>query len=97
MLVPTTILAQQHYQTFRDRFRDTAVEIEVVSRFRAAADLKGVIARFREGKVDILIGTHRVLSRDIVPAELGLVWWTRSSASASRRRRSCGSCAPRST
>ena len=73
MLVPTTILAQQHYQTFRDRFRDTAVEIEVVSRFRAAADLKGVIARFREGKVDILIGTHRVLSRDIVPAELGLV------------------------
>ncbi len=73
MLVPTTILAQQHYQTFRDRFRDTAVEIEVVSRFRGAADLKGAIAGFRDGKVDILIGTHRVLSRDIVPAELGLV------------------------
>ncbi len=73
MLVPTTILAQQHFQTFRDRFRDTAVEIEVVSRFRAAADLKGAIAGFRDGKVDILIGTHRVLSRDIVPAELGLV------------------------
>ena len=73
MLVPTTILAQQHYQTFRDRFRDTAVEIEVVSRFRGAADLKGAVAGFRDGKVDILIGTHRVLSRDIVPAELGLV------------------------
>ena len=73
MLVPTTILAQQHYATFHDRFRDTAVAIELVSRFRASAELKGAVAGFRDGKVDILIGTHRVLSRDVVPAELGLV------------------------
>ncbi len=73
MLVPTTILAQQHYATFRDRFLDTAVELELVSRFRAGAELKGAVAGFREGRVDVLIGTHRVLSRDVVPANLGLV------------------------
>jgi transcription-repair coupling factor (superfamily II helicase) len=73
MLVPTTILAQQHFATFHDRFRDTAVEIELVSRFRQSAELKGAVAGFRDGKVDILVGTHRVLSRDVVPADLGLV------------------------
>jgi transcription-repair coupling factor (superfamily II helicase) len=73
MLVPTTILAQQHHATFRDRFRDTAVTLELASRFRAGQALKGAIAAFREGRVDILVGTHRVLSRDVVPADLGLV------------------------
>jgi transcription-repair coupling factor (superfamily II helicase) len=73
MLVPTTILAQQHFSTFHDRFRDFPVRIETVSRFRRGSELKGAIADFREGKVDVLIGTHRVLSRDVVPADLGLV------------------------
>jgi len=73
MLVPTTILAQQHWNTFRERYRDFPVEVEMVSRFRRPAEVKQVLANFAEGKVDILIGTHRVLSRDVIPKELGLV------------------------
>ncbi|HEY0388778.1 MAG TPA: transcription-repair coupling factor [Gaiellales bacterium] len=73
VLVPTTVLAQQHGGTFRDRFRDFPVRVETVSRFRGAADVKRVLADFRDGKVDVLIGTHRVLSRDVVPKNLGLV------------------------
>jgi transcription-repair coupling factor (superfamily II helicase) len=73
MLVPTTILAQQHAATLRDRFRDFPVRVEMVSRFRAAAEVKTVLADFAAGKVDVLVGTHRVLSRDVVPQNLGLV------------------------
>ncbi len=73
MLVPTTVLAQQHWNTFRDRYRDFPVRVEMVSRFRRPADVKKVLAEFQEGKVEILIGTHRVLSRDVIPKELGLV------------------------
>jgi transcription-repair coupling factor (superfamily II helicase) len=73
MLVPTTILAQQHWNTFRDRYRDFPVRVEMVSRFRRPADVKRVLADFREGKVEVLIGTHRILSRDAVPKDLGLV------------------------
>jgi transcription-repair coupling factor (superfamily II helicase) len=73
MLVPTTILAQQHWNTFRDRFRDFPVRVEMVSRFRKPADVKKVLADFREGKVEVLIGTHRILSRDTIPKDLGLV------------------------
>jgi transcription-repair coupling factor (superfamily II helicase) len=73
MLVPTTILAQQHWNTFRERYRDFPVRVEMVSRFRRPADVKRVLADFREGKVEVLIGTHRVLSRDAVPKDLGLV------------------------
>jgi transcription-repair coupling factor (superfamily II helicase) len=73
MLVPTTVLAQQHWNTFRGRYRDFPVRVEMVSRFRKPADVKRVLAEFAEGKVDILIGTHRVLSRDVIPKELGLV------------------------
>src|SRR5260370_1211928 len=72
MLVPTTILAQQHWNTFRERFRDFPVRVEMVSRFRAPKDVKQVLAEFAEGKVDVLIGTHRVLSRDVLPKHLGL-------------------------
>ena len=72
-LVPTTVLAQQHGATFRERFRDFPVRVETVSRFRAAADVKRVLEEFRGGKVDVLIGTHRVLSRDVAPGNLGLV------------------------
>jgi len=73
MLVPTTILAQQHYGTFVERLRDAPFEIEHVSRFRSAADQRDAIKRFSEGKVDILIGTHRLLSRDVRAKELGLL------------------------
>jgi transcription-repair coupling factor (superfamily II helicase) len=73
MLAPTTILAEQHWNTFRDRFRDFPVRVEMVSRFRSAKEVKQVLADYAEGKVDVLIGTHRVLSRDVIPKELGLV------------------------
>src|SRR5215203_5020934 len=73
MLVPTTVLAQQHWNTFRDRYRDYPVRVEMVSRFRRPAEVKRVLAEFREGKVEVLIGTHRVLSRDVIPKDLGLV------------------------
>jgi transcription-repair coupling factor (superfamily II helicase) len=73
MLAPTTILAQQHYGTFAERIADYPVTIEHVSRFRSAADQREAIAGFASGKVDILIGTHRVLSRDVRAKDLGLV------------------------
>ncbi len=73
LLVPTTILAQQHFGTFSERLKDYPVTIEHVSRFRPAADQKDAIARFGKGEVDILIGTHRLLSRDVRAKELGLL------------------------
>jgi transcription-repair coupling factor (superfamily II helicase) len=73
MLVPTTILAQQHYGTFRERLADYPITVEHVSRFRSAAEQREAIERFREGRVDILIGTHRVLSRDVRAKDLGLL------------------------
>jgi transcription-repair coupling factor (superfamily II helicase) len=73
MLVPTTVLAQQHWNTFRERYQDYPVRVEMVSRFRKPADVKRVLAEFAEGKVDVLLGTHRILSRDVIPRELGLV------------------------
>ncbi|HEX5146406.1 MAG TPA: transcription-repair coupling factor [Conexibacter sp.] len=73
VLVPTTILAQQHYGTFSERLKDYPFTIEHVSRFRPAADQRAAIKAFSEGKVDILIGTHRLLSRDVRARELGLL------------------------
>ncbi|HEX5893435.1 MAG TPA: transcription-repair coupling factor [Solirubrobacterales bacterium] len=73
MLVPTTILAQQHAGTFRERFAETPFNVEMVSRLRRQAEIKQVLERFREGKVDILIGTHRLLSRDVRGKDLGLL------------------------
>ena len=73
MLVPTTILAQQHYGTFAERLRDHPFRIEQVSRFRPAAEQRAVLKDFGAGKVDILIGTHRLLSRDVRPRDLGLL------------------------
>jgi transcription-repair coupling factor (superfamily II helicase) len=73
MLSPTTILAQQHWNTFRERYRDLPIRVEMISRFRKPADVKEVLRDFAEGKVDVLIGTHRVLSRDVIPKNLGLV------------------------
>jgi len=73
MLAPTTILAEQHWHTFRARYRDFPVRVEMVSRFRPPREVKQVLADFQAGKVDVLIGTHRILSRDVIPKELGLV------------------------
>src|SRR4029078_1829927 len=71
MLVPTTILAQQHYGTFMERLRHKRFVLEHVSRFRSAADQREAVKRFSEGKVDILIGPHRLLSRDVRAKDLG--------------------------
>src|SRR5437867_11242693 len=73
LLAPTTILAEQHWHTFRNRYRDFPVRVEMVSRFRSPKEVKQVLADFQAGKVEVLIGTHRVLSRDVIPKELGLV------------------------
>ncbi len=73
VLVPTTILAQQHYSTFLERLRRYPVQIEVLSRFRTAAQQKRVVQGLKDGKVDLLIGTHRLLSRDIEFNNLGLL------------------------
>jgi len=73
MLVPTTILAQQHYGTFSERLADYPITLEHVSRFRSTAEQKAALAGFSSGAVDILIGTHRVLSRDVRAKDLGLL------------------------
>ncbi|TML19065.1 MAG: DEAD/DEAH box helicase [Actinobacteria bacterium] len=73
MLAPTTILAEQHWHTFRNRYRDFPIRVEMISRFRKPAEVKQTLRDFAEGKVEVLIGTHRILSRDVIPKELGLV------------------------
>src|SRR5258708_333894 len=73
VLAPTTILAQQHYGTFTERLKDYPVTIEHVSRFRSAAEQRASVGRFASGEVDILIGTHRLLSRDVRAKDLGLL------------------------
>ncbi|MGI8512632.1 MAG: transcription-repair coupling factor, partial [Solirubrobacteraceae bacterium] len=73
MLVPTTILAQQHYGTFAERLKDWPLRVEHVSRFRSPAEQRAAIAGFASGAVDIRIGTHRLLSRDVRPKDLGLL------------------------
>ena len=73
VLAPTTILAQQHFGTFRERLSDLPFMLDWVSRLRKPAEVKAVLAAYREGKVDILIGTHRLLSRDVRAEDLGLL------------------------
>ena len=73
VLVPTTILAQQHLNTFQERFRNYPVNIEQVSRFRTPKEQKEILAKLKTGEVDILIGTHRLLSKDVKFADLGLI------------------------
>ena len=73
VLVPTTVLAQQHHQTFRDRFKTYPVVIEALSRFKNHREQKEIIKRLGEGRVDMVIGTHRLLQKDVVFRDLGLV------------------------
>ncbi len=73
ILVPTTLLAQQHGQTFADRFADWPVRVEVLSRFQSAKDVKSIVAGLRNGKVDVVIGTHRLLQHTKDIKDIGLV------------------------
>ncbi len=73
VLVPTTVLAFQHFETFRQRFQNTGARIEMVSRLRTGVDAKRTLAELKEGKVDVLIGTHRLLSADVAFPRLGLI------------------------
>jgi len=73
VLVPTTLLAQQHYQTFADRFADWPVRVELLSRFRGDAQAKAALAGLAEGRVDILVGTHRMLQPGVRFKDLGLL------------------------
>ena len=73
LLVPTTILAEQHGRTFRERLADYPVRLEVLSRFRTPKETSAVLARLAEGSLDIVIGTHRLLSNDVVFKDLGLL------------------------
>lgn len=73
VLCPTTILAQQHFNTFSERFSPYDIRVEVLSRFRTPAQQKEALAGFASGEVSVLVGTHRLLSRDVNPRDLGLV------------------------
>lgn len=73
VLVPTTILADQHAKTFRSRMQDFPVRVEVLSRFRTAAEITEVLKQLKQGKVDIIIGTHRLVSKDVKFKDLGLL------------------------
>jgi transcription-repair coupling factor (superfamily II helicase) len=73
ILVPTTILAEQHYKNIKNRFSDFPIKIDMVSRFRTAKQQKEILQRVKEGNLDILIGTHRLVSKDIQFKDLGLL------------------------
>lgn len=73
LLVPTTLLAQQHFQNFQDRFADWPIQVEMLSRFRTGKEQKNILQRMENGQVDIIIGTHKLLQKDIQFKSLGLV------------------------
>ncbi|AWW34154.1 transcription-repair coupling factor [Mannheimia varigena] len=73
ILAPTTLLAQQHYENFKDRFANYPVNVEVLSRFKTAKEQKAILEKVAEGKVDILVGTHKLLQDDVAFRDLGLL------------------------
>jgi len=73
ILVPTTVLAEQHYVNFTDRFADFPIKVEMLSRFRSAKELKATVERMKSGEVDVVVGTHRLISKDVQFKNLGLV------------------------
>ncbi|KAA0889060.1 transcription-repair coupling factor [Oryzomonas rubra] len=73
ILVPTTILAQQHYETFHERLKEYPVTVEVISRFRTPKEQKELLERLKKGDIDIIIGTHRLLQKDVAFKDLGLL------------------------
>jgi transcription-repair coupling factor (superfamily II helicase) len=87
VLCPTTLLCEQHYQTFADRFADWPVKIAEISRFKTAKESAQALQELAEGKVDIIIGTHKLIGKDVKFKRLGLVSSTRSTVSACARRK----------
>ncbi|MGH8086134.1 MAG: transcription-repair coupling factor [Lysobacter sp.] len=73
VLVPTTLLAEQHYRNFRDRFADWPLKVEVLSRFKTAKEIKAELEKAAEGQIDVIVGTHRLLQKDVRFKDLGLV------------------------
>ncbi|MFK3649929.1 transcription-repair coupling factor [Lysobacter enzymogenes] len=73
VLVPTTLLAEQHYRNFRDRFADWPLKVEVLSRFKTSKEIKAELEKLSEGKIDVVVGTHRLLQNDVRFKDLGLV------------------------
>ncbi len=73
VLVPTTLLAEQHYRNFRDRFADWPLRVEVLSRFKSTKEIKAELEKLAEGKIDVIVGTHRLLQKDVRFKDLGLV------------------------
>ena len=73
VLVPTTLLAEQHYRTLRDRFADWPLKVEVLSRFKSTKEIKAELEKLAEGKIDVIVGTHRLLQPDVKFKDLGLV------------------------
>ena len=73
VLVPTTLLAEQHYRNFRDRFADWPLKVEVLSRFKSSKEIKAELEKLTEGKIDVVVGTHRLLQSDVRFKDLGLV------------------------
>jgi transcription-repair coupling factor (superfamily II helicase) len=73
VLVPTTLLAEQHYRTMRDRFADWPLKVEVLSRFKSTKEIKAELEKLAEGKIDVIVGTHRLLQKDVRFKDLGLV------------------------
>ncbi|GAB3305053.1 transcription-repair coupling factor [Luteimonas notoginsengisoli] len=73
VLVPTTLLAEQHYRTMADRFADWPIRVEVLSRFKSSKEIKAELEKLAEGKIDVIVGTHRLLQPDVKFKDLGLV------------------------
>src|SRR5690606_17957643 len=73
LLVPTTILAQQHFTTFRERMADYTIVVEMLSRFRTKQQQDQIVTQLKQGKIDIVIGTHRLVSKDVAFKDLGLL------------------------
>jgi transcription-repair coupling factor (superfamily II helicase) len=91
VLVPTTVLAFQHYQTFCERLKDFPCKIDYISRARTAAQIKATLKELKEGEVNILIGTHRIVGKDVRFKDLGLLIIDESRSSGYPSRRSFGS------
>ena len=97
ILAPTTVLAFQHLETLRARLASFPVKVDMVSRFRSKAEQAAILEQLAAGQVDILVGTHRLLSKDVNSA-ISVCWSsTRSSGSASPTRSGSSRCAARST
>ena len=97
VLVPTTILAQQHASTFRERFDELPVSVDMINRFRSAGETRAILERFRSGALDVLVGTHRLLSMDVQPKDLGLVIVDEEQRFGVAQKEACASCGSRST